>query len=116
MKDHNSRNGNDCDNHDPKCPDCNKHDPKCPDCNKHDPKCQDCKENIICSQSSVAECEARLFCQVTEKLGCEIKHARCLNELAHLIKLTNSFLEASAHKEKVLGDLVNQHKKEDGHL
>jgi len=80
----------------------------CKECDSHDPQCRDCSESILCSQSCVAECEARLFCQVTKKLGCEIEHARCLNDLTHLIKLANSFLEASAHKEKVLGDLVSQ--------
>lgn len=87
------------------------------DCEKkRDRQCEDCRENIICSQSDVAECEAELFCQVSQKLGCAIKHARCLNDLARLIKLTNSFLEASAHKEKVLGDLVGQYGKENAHI
>ena len=46
--------------------------------------CMDCKNDIICSQSRVAECEAELFCDVTKRLRCEIKHARCLKELAQL--------------------------------
>ncbi|MEL7608633.1 MAG: hypothetical protein AAGU74_03940 [Bacillota bacterium] len=68
--------------------------------------CVDCKYDIICSQSHVAECEARLFCDVTNRLRCEIKHARCLKELAQLLALTNQFLAASAKKETVLADFI----------
>ncbi len=66
----------------------------------------ECIQEIICSQACVAECEAQLFCDVTSKLRCEIKHARCLKELEKLICITNRFLEASAKKEKAIGEVA----------
>lgn len=65
-----------------------------------------CIDDIACSQSKVAECESKLFCEVSNRLGCEIKHARCLRELEYLLRLTNNFLAASAVKEKAIGEVV----------
>ncbi len=66
----------------------------------------ECIKEIICSEAEVAECQARLFCDVTNRLRCEIKHARCLKELERLICITNRFLEASAKKEKAIGEVA----------
>ena len=79
--------------------------PHCRDCDDHAPH-QECEDHIVCSQAKVAECEAKLFCEVAQRLGCEIRHACGLKELTRLVTLTNSFLEASAQKEKTLGDFV----------
>ncbi|HWQ59307.1 MAG TPA: hypothetical protein VN540_09840 [Clostridia bacterium] len=65
-----------------------------------------CLDDIACSQRKVAECEAKLFCVISDRLGCEIRHARCLRELEHLLHLTNRFLASSAVKEKAIGDVV----------
>lgn len=80
--------------------------PHCRDCDDHTPHNKECEEHIVCSQAKVAECEAKLFCEVTQRLGCEIRHACGLKELTRLVNLTNSFLEASAQKEKTLGGFV----------
>ena len=67
---------------------------------------RNCLGEIACSQKRVAECEARLFCEVTGRLGCEIRHARCLRDLERLLALTNSFLTASAVKETAIGGVI----------
>lgn len=85
------------------------HQPPC-DCGCDDQQQSDCTYDIICSQAHVAECEAKLFCDVTNRLRCEIKHARCLKELAHLLALTNQFLAASTKKETVLADIVGHYR------
>ena len=71
-----------------------------------EPEILDCWDRIACSQMKVAECEAKLFCEVVSRLGCEIRHARCLRDLEQLIRLTNSFLNASAVKEKALAEVL----------
>lgn len=75
------------------------------DCDMQGPphlKCQDCKNDIVCSQVCVSECEAKLFCEVTQKLSWEIKHTHCLRDLERLVALTNAFLVASANKEAMI--------------
>ncbi|HOG00052.1 MAG TPA: hypothetical protein PK438_05120 [Clostridia bacterium] len=66
-----------------------------------------CLDDIACSQRKVAECEAKLFCVIADRLGCEIRHARCMRELEYLLRLTNNFLAASAVKEKAIGEVVS---------
>lgn len=65
-----------------------------------------CLDDIACSQKRVAECEARLFCVIADRLGCEIRHARCMRDLDHLLCLTQKFLTASAVKEKAINETV----------
>ena len=65
-----------------------------------------CREGIVCSQMHVAECEAKLFCEITSRLRCEIRHAHCMRELQQLLRLTNNFLAASAVKEKALSNVL----------
>ncbi len=67
---------------------------------------RDCLEDIACSQLQVADCEADLFCDIASRLRCEIRHARCIGELEHLLHLTNEFLSASAVKEEAIGDIL----------
>ena len=68
--------------------------------------CNDCRSDIICSEASVAQCEAKLFCTIVERLCCEIKGARCLRELEYLINIANRFFLASASKERALGEVI----------
>lgn len=72
-----------------------------------DPPRLNCLDDIICSQSKVAECEAKLFCEIASRLGWEIKHARCMRDLEHLLYLANNFLSASANKEKAISEVVD---------
>lgn len=78
-------------------------------CNRCDcePARINCREEIACSQLRVAECEARLFCAITNRLGCEIRHARCLRDLEQLLRITNNFLLASAAKEKAISEVLD---------
>ncbi len=73
---------------------------------------KECKHDIVCSQAKIAECEARLFCTVTDRLSCEIKHAHCLKDIERLIRIANSFFLASAQKEKAIGEVIGSCKKE----
>jgi hypothetical protein len=82
-----------------------------------EPQSPDCREKIACSQLKVAECEAKLFCDVVSRLGCEIRHARCLRDLDQLVRITNSFLNASAVKETAIAEvLASLGESEDGVL
>lgn len=66
-----------------------------------------CNCYILNSQVAVSNCEAKLFCKVIQRLICEINHACDLNELAKVIEITNSFLCASASKEKSIASIIN---------
>ena len=81
--------------------------PFCECASKPEPSHQDCCQDIVCSEKHVAECEARLFCEVTERLRYEIKHARSQRELEQLIRIANHFLGASAQKEKAISAVVS---------
>lgn len=76
---------------------------------KHcDDKCnpEDCKCNIICDQARVINDEAKIFSHITNRLICELCKANSLDEIKQIIDMENSFLYASAEKEKAVAKVL----------
>ncbi|AVX30102.1 MAG: hypothetical protein ACOY3H_03525 [Bacillota bacterium] len=78
---------------------------KCPDCNQaiYTRHCLPC---ILGTQGPVTRCEAQLFCEIAHRLRKEVVKACDFEQLAQVVRLANSFLLASAAKEKAIATLI----------
>ncbi|SFR63850.1 hypothetical protein [Anaeromicropila populeti] len=67
---------------------------------------EDCKTCILCSQAAVSRCEAELFCEVVEKVICELHRSKNLQELKEIIDMVTCLFVSSAEKEKALAEIL----------
>lgn len=76
------------------------------DCDDSENDDNDDVSNICKHQGAVSRCEAKLFCKVSQRLEEEVREACDFHELEEVIRLINSFLRASAKKEKSLAEII----------
>lgn len=68
--------------------------------------CDNPEKDILRSQAYVARCEAKLFCEITQRLCCELRRMRCLSQVECIVDIANELLRASACKEKSLAQVI----------